>query len=116
MDSRERRDIFYNKFNSLSNWKVIILTGVLFFVLSFTIVTMFPPIHAGEYKEYKIFDDGLTYYEENNPNQSFFSVTEYTVYGIVVDGKNIPCNAQDTDFHGSMLHPQCVEIIMRSLP
>ncbi len=63
---------------------------------------------GGSNTTFKLFDDGVQY-----------KITEswgYRNVFIVHEGVDIRCDLEDVDAHSTILNPQCIEIIMRSLP
>ena len=63
---------------------------------------------GGSSTTFKLFDDGIQY-----------KMTEswgYRNVYIIHEGNEIQCDLEDVDAHSTILNPQCIEIIMRSLP
>ena len=110
-DKREESNNRQEVWNSMFNWKLIPILAGLFFIISLIIVGLFPPAHGGEDDTVKVFEDGVTYviYEDERWG------TIYRDYSIMHEGVEYECNA-DTHVRASYINPQCIEIIMRSMP
>jgi hypothetical protein len=87
---------------------------IIVFTILISIALSVALSHAGENGGYiKIFEDGVTYIEYTNT--IICCGDGGTHYDILYDGVRYTC-ALDAYHSVQVLNPQCIEIIMRSIP
>lgn len=87
----------------------LVIFVIALIILAVTLIIKLPIIYAeADYKTWKIFDDGVTYWYQDKGD----AFTRNADMGILVDGKYIRCD-NSMFMHGGILDPQCVEIILR---
>lgn len=80
---------------------VFMVAGLMFMVHSYAIAEK--PLET-----WKIFDDGVTYWLEDNSSWGNRNID----IGVMLDGEQIKCD-NFMFMHGGIISPECVEVILR---
>lgn len=100
--------------NPIFNHRYLIAVGLILFTIMFLVALTLQPTYANEKGTWKLFDDGITYYEDRHEVDW---KPDYTEKGIIFEGKKIDCADSKVGYYsGISFNPECLEIIMRSIP